>query len=62
MKKAWSISLLVIGLITIVITVNNFGGDFLPDTLTRILGVIDLLALAVLGYTSVKLKIWKKEK
>ena len=62
MRKAWSLSLLVIGCITLTITINNFTGGHLPDVLTRILGVIDLIAIVVLAYTSVKLKIWKKEK
>ena len=46
----WSISLLVIGLATIL----NIIGIDAPDIVVRIIGVIDLLALPVLVYTTVK--------
>jgi hypothetical protein len=56
MRKAWKISLLIITCITLIITINNFTGDSMPDVLARILGVLDLAAIGVLTYTSVKLR------
>ena len=50
----WSISLLVIGLATIILTGLNIIGIDVPDIVVRIIGVIDLLALPVLAYTTVK--------
>ena len=50
----WSISLLVIGLTTIILTGLNIIGIDVPDIVVRIIGVIDLLALPVLAYTTVK--------
>lgn len=50
----WSISLLVIGLATIILTGLNIIGIDVPDIVVRIIGVIDLLALPVLVYTTVK--------
>ena len=50
----WSISLLVIGLATIILTGLNIIGTDVPDIVVRIIGVIDLLALPVLAYTTVK--------
>ena len=62
MRKAWSISLLAISLIIIFNVACSLLGIQLPDALTRILGIVDLIALVVLVYTSVKLQIWKKSK
>ena len=65
MKKyrlAWSISLIVIACITVFFTVSNFGGVDFPDMLTRTLGILDLAAVVVLVFTSVKLKKWKRNK
>lgn len=50
----WSISLLVIGLATIILTGLNISGIDVPDIVVRIIGVIDLLALPVLAYTTEK--------
>lgn len=50
----WSISLLVIGLATIILTGLNIIGIDVPDIVVRIIGVIDLLTLPVLAYTTVK--------
>lgn len=55
----WSISLLVIGLATIILTGLNISGIDVPDIVVRIIGVIDLLALPVLAYTTVKKKLRK---
>lgn len=56
----WSMSLLVIGIATVILAGSNIIGIELPDIAVRIIGVIDLIALPVLAYTTVK-KI-KKDK
>ncbi len=58
-RDAWAVSLLVISFVTITLIVCNLAGIGLPDALTRALGVLDLIALVVLAFTTVKLKIWK---
>lgn len=50
----WSISLLIIGIATIILIGLNIIGIDVPDIVVRIIGVIDLLALPVLVYTTVK--------
>ena len=50
----WSISLLIIGIATIILIGLNIIGIDVPDIVVRIIGVIDLLALPVLAYTTVK--------
>ena len=54
----WSISLLVIGIATIILSGSNIIGIELPDIIVRIIGVIDLLFLPVLAYTTVKKMNW----
>ena len=60
LRKLWSISLLMISCAALIISVSNLLSVKLPDTILRISGVICLVALPVLAYTSVKLKIWEK--
>ncbi len=60
-RDAWAISLLIIGVVTLFITVTSFIDLGLPNALTRVLGVLDLCALVVLAFTTVKLKIWKRD-
>ena len=60
-RDAWAISLLIIGVVTLFLTITSFINLGLPDALTRVLGVLDLCALVVLAFTTVKLKIWKKD-
>ena len=50
----WSISLMLIGLATIILAGSNIGGIELPDVVVRILGIIDLIALPFLAYSTVK--------
>ena len=50
----WSLSLLVIGIATVIQAGSNIIGIELPDIAVRIIGVIDLIALPVLAYTTVK--------
>lgn len=54
MTLVWSLCLMVIGASTIVLTVCSFAGITLPDILIRILGILNLLALPVLAFTTVK--------
>ncbi len=53
--KAWTISLLVISICTLIISITSIIGTELPDMLKRILGVAELVSLPVLAYTSVKM-------
>ena len=50
----WSMSLLVIGIATVILAGSNIIGIALPDIAVRIIGVIDLITLPVLAYTTVK--------
>ncbi len=54
MKLLWSFSLIIISVVTIVLTVCNFNGIVLPDSIKRIMGLIDICAIPVLVYTSIK--------
>jgi len=58
MKKkndlVWSISLILIGLVTIILAGSNIVGIELPDDAVRILGIVDLIALPFLAYSTVK--------
>ena len=65
MKKfpvLWGVSLLTIGVITLVISFSNIFGGELPDVLKIALGVTDLIALFVLVYTSIRYKVYKSDK
>ncbi len=58
MKKAndliWGISLIIIGIATIILAGSNIIGIGLPVIMTRILGIADLIALPFLVYSTVK--------
>ena len=56
-RLIWSISLLVINIITIT---SVAAGSAMPDTVKRVLGVIDLIAIPVLIWSSIKLRMLKK--
>ena len=62
MPVLWTISLLTISVITLVISFSNIFGGELPDVLKRVLGVIDLIAVFVLVFTSIKYKVYKRDK
>ena len=62
LKFWWTASLLVITCIVLIWTICSFAGIKLPDTVIRIMGVLDLCAIPVLIYSSVKLNMQKKEK
>lgn len=50
----WACSLICIGICTIILAGANILSLALPELLIRLLGVIDLAALPVLAYTTVK--------
>lgn len=50
----WSISLIVIGIVTIILAGANIVAIELPDIIVRVLGVIDLVLLPVLVFSTVK--------
>ena len=50
----WSLSLIVIGICLIILAGANLLRFDLPDLVTRLVGLVDLAALLVLGYTTVK--------
>ncbi len=65
MKKTndlmWSLSLLIIGVATVILAGSNVIGIELPDVVVRIIGIVDLITLPFLAYTSVK-KLKKGQK
>ncbi len=58
MKKkndlVWCLSLVLIGVATVILAGSNIVGIDLPDTTVRILGIVDLIALPFLAYSTVK--------
>lgn len=50
----WSVSLIIIGVATIILAGANIIGIELPDIAVRILGVLDLASLPVLAFSTVK--------
>ncbi len=50
----WSLSLLIIGVATVILAGSNVIGIELPDVAVRIIGIVDLIALPVLAYATVK--------
>ena len=50
----WCFSLLIISIATIILAGSNIIGIELPDIAVRIIGIVDLIALPVLAYTTVK--------
>lgn len=60
-NRMWSISLMVIGIATIFLVGANVSAIKLPDMIVRSLGIIDLLSLPVLAFSTVKrLKVRSK--
>lgn len=50
----WAISLIVIGVTTLILAGANIVKIELPDIAVRVLGVIDLVSLPVLAFSTVK--------
>ena len=49
----WSISLMLIGLTTMIISIANVFGDGLPDAPTRVIGIMQLILLPALAASTV---------
>ncbi len=56
----WCFSLLIIGIATVILAGSNIIGIELSDVAVRIIGIVDLIALPILSYTTVKK--FKKDK
>ena len=50
----WSLSLLIISVCTIILAGSNIIGIELNDVLTRVLGILDLVCLPMLVFTTIK--------
>lgn len=50
----WSISLLTIGIASVILFGSNVIGLMLPDAIVRVIGIIDLVALPFAAFTTVK--------
>lgn len=59
-QRAWALSLMAIGLATLVAAVSNLAPGLVPDGAVRLAGAVDLAALPVLGFTTVR-KLRAKE-
>lgn len=62
MTRIFGISLLTLGICGIITGVSNIIGAQLPDTVVRIIGIIDLVAVVPLTVSFVRLYIIKKNK
>lgn len=49
---------MIIGCVSLIIAVSNMASLELPDIAKRVLGIIDLLSIPVLVYSSIKLRKW----
>ena len=54
MNLLWSVSLIVIGVGTFILSVTNIAGIELPDLVVRVLGAANLAALPVMIFATVK--------
>jgi len=54
LNAMWSISLMAIGIATFILVGSGIVGIDLPDIITRTLGLIDLIALPFLVFSTVK--------
>ncbi|WP_050607386.1 hypothetical protein [Clostridium niameyense] len=54
-RTTWAISLLIVGIATIIICFSSIIGIKLPDILKRGLGIILIVAIPVLAYSSIKI-------
>ena len=50
----WSVSLMVIGVATVLIVGSNLFQLQLPDSVTGLLGILELVSLPILAFTTVK--------
>jgi hypothetical protein len=54
-RAIWGISLFIIGIASIINAFSSLTGIELPDILVRCVGVITIVALPVLVYSSIKI-------
>ena len=52
--RVWAISLFVAGIATMILIGSNIVGVRLPDLAVRIIGVLDLIAIFTLSFSTVK--------
>ena len=50
----WGVSLMVIGVATVLIVGSNLFQLQLPDSVTGLLGILELVSLPILAFTTVK--------
>ena len=50
----WSLSLMAVGLCSLVLSLSNLFSFPLPDLITRVIGIVNLVSLPLLVYSSVK--------
>ncbi len=50
----WIISLVIIGIATVILAGSNIIGLMLSDAIVRVIGIIDLIALPFAAFTTVK--------
>ena len=60
-NRRWAISLLVVGIATVILAGSNLAGVRLPDIVLRIIGILDLIALLLLAFSTAK-KMIKRDK
>ena len=53
-EKLWSISLLIINIVTLIIVIPNIVGIELPNIMKIVLVIIDLIALPIVVYSTLK--------
>lgn len=52
-SRLWSIALLVLSIATLIYAGSNIAGIKLPDICIQILGIVELITLPILVYTSI---------
>ena len=57
----WGICLIIIGLGSLLVSLNNVFGFGFPKTMIVPIGIVDLITLPVLAFTSVRLFLNKKQ-
>lgn len=50
----WPLSLIVISLVSLTLSISNIIGEALPSAVSTTLGIIDLCALPLFAYSSIK--------
>jgi len=52
--RLWALTLMLTGLVSLVLSVANIADIDIPDMVVRALGIISLLALPMLVFTSIR--------